>query len=120
MERIIILLFLYESLVTFSGFIVLYFLRQRPAFLRRGETASLYLIWYGIGRFFIEGMRTDSLYIGPLRVSQVLSLVLVIAGALLIWYRRKYLYPPVPYYSEGVQPDIELAQAKAEQQKKGR
>ncbi len=48
----------------------------------------MYLIWYGIGRFFIEGMRTDSLYIGPLRVSQILSVVLVVFGIALIVYQR--------------------------------
>lgn len=94
--------FLYESIVTFLGCIALLFLRQKNRFLRRGETTCLYLIWYGIGRFFIEGMRTDSLYLGPLRISQVVSALSVFAGLLCIWYRRTRLYPPIAYYSEGI------------------
>ena len=48
------------------------------------------MIWYGIGRFWIEGLRTDSLYIGPLRVSQILSLILVVIGiGLVLWISSK-------------------------------
>ena len=67
--------------------------------MKLGETTLLYLIWYAFGRFFIEGMRTDSLYLGPLRISQVLALVIFILGiGLIIWLRHR----PVkrPYYSE--------------------
>lgn len=106
--------FLYESIVTLIGFIVLMTVRYKYKGLLRGETLSMYLVWYGIGRFFIEGMRTDSLYIGPLRVSQVLSLILVAVGIGIFVYRRFYLYPKPPYYHEGMQPEIEFNQKKAQ------
>ena len=44
----------------------------------------MYLMWYGAGRMVIEGLRTDSLYLGNLRVSQILSGLLLI-GALIVW-----------------------------------
>lgn len=81
--------FLMESIWTTLGFVILISLRHRPRLFKEGELALFYLIWYGIGRFFIEGLRTDSLLLGPLRVSQVLSLVLVMLGLGLWIYRRK-------------------------------
>ena len=57
---------------------------------------GFYLIWYGIGRMVIEGMRTDSLMFAGLRVSQWLSAVLVVAGIILIIYQRKKV--DTPYY----------------------
>lgn len=95
--------FLYESLWSLLGFCVLIILRNRKKLLRQGEVALSYVLWYSTGRFFIEGMRTDSLWIGDLiRVSQALSLVLVI-GVIIIWYLRRQDYPPNPYYLEGNQ-----------------
>lgn len=93
--------FLYESLWSLVGFALLLLLRNKNQFLRQGEVALSYVIWYSAGRFFIEGMRTDSLWIGDfLRVSQGLSLVLFVA-ALGVWmYRRYYTYPLVPYYKD--------------------
>ncbi len=89
--------FLYESLWNLLGFIVLIVLRRRKEFFREGEIFLSYLLWYGFGRFFIEGMRTDSLMVfGQLRVSQLLSAVLFLAAAGLIVYRRKVVQPP--YY----------------------
>jgi len=80
--------FLYESvwnLLVFAG--LLWLRRKNPL---RGEVFINYLIWYSIGRFFIEGMRTDSLYLFDfLRMAQLMSLVLIIAGIVLIIYRRK-------------------------------
>lgn len=53
-----------------------------------------YLLWYSVVRFFVEGMRTDSLYIfGIIRVSQALSLILFIATIILWIYRRKVVNP---------------------------
>lgn len=58
--------------------------------VKRGELFLSYVIWYSFGRFFIEGMRTDSLYaFGGIRVSQVLSLILFAGGLFLFYYRRK-------------------------------
>lgn len=93
--------FLYESLWSLVGFALLLLLRNKNQFLRQGEVALSYVIWYSAGRFFIEGMRTDSLWIGDfLRVSQGLSLVLFVAALGVLMYRRYYTYPLVPYYKD--------------------
>lgn len=88
--------FLYESLWNLLGFILICILRRRPRLLKQGEITCFYLVWYGTGRFFIEGMRTDSLMFLGLRVSQWLSALLVILGLGLIFYRRKQA--AIPYY----------------------
>ncbi|MBA5728596.1 prolipoprotein diacylglyceryl transferase [Aerococcaceae bacterium INB8] len=94
--------FLYESLWSLLGFILLIILRNQKGLLRRGEVALSYVIWYSSGRFFIEGMRTDSLWIGDImRVSQMLSLVLFISAIILLVYRRRD-YPSKPFYSESL------------------
>ncbi len=81
--------FLYESLWNFIGIFVLLYYKRFKAF--NGEVFCTYMIWYGIGRTLIEGLRSDSLYIGFMRVSQVLSVCLVIVGLLIIVYNRKKL-----------------------------
>ncbi|MEW4354097.1 prolipoprotein diacylglyceryl transferase [Streptococcus pneumoniae] len=88
--------FLYESLWNLLGFALIMVLRRRPHFLKRGDVTAFYLIWYGIGRMMIEGMRTDSLMLGGLRVSQWLSAILIVIGlALTIYQHRKQ---DTPYY----------------------
>jgi len=79
--------FLYESLWNGLGIAVLLFYRRFKTF--EGEEFCGYMIWYGIGRAMIEGLRADSLYIGSLRVSQILSILAVITGIVLIVYFRK-------------------------------
>lgn len=93
--------FLYESLWSLVGFAIILYLRRKPNLLREGEVFFSYVIWYAFGRFFIEGMRTDSLYLfANIRVSQLLSIVLI-AGAIAAWaYRRYNNYPKDPYYTE--------------------
>ncbi len=73
--------FLYESVWNLIGFSLLLILR-RTKLIRSGDLLPIYLIWYSIGRFFIEGMRTDSLYIGNtgLRTAQITSLLLIAGG----------------------------------------
>ena len=65
--------FLYESVWNALGFVVLHFLSKKREY--DGQIALGYAFWYGLGRFFIEGLRTDSLYWGPVRVSQLLAAV---------------------------------------------
>ena len=76
--------FLYESLADFALFIILYIVRKRSKYAF--ETASVYFLGYGFARFFIEGLRTDSLYIAStnIRVSQLLSFVLCIVSVAII------------------------------------
>lgn len=81
--------FLYESVWNIVGLIIILLLRKVP--LKRGEMFLFYLVWYSAGRFFIEGMRTDSLYvIGELRAAQLVSVVAVIV-ALVIFIVRRYV-----------------------------
>ena len=76
--------FLYESLWNACGLVLLHFASKRRKY--DGQVALGYAAWYGLGRCMIEGLRTDSLYIGPFRVSQLLAGVsFVIAGSLLLW-----------------------------------
>lgn len=91
--------FLYESLWNILGVLLLILLRSRKHLLREGDLAALYMLWYGVGRSWIEGLRTDSLYLGPLRVSQALSVILVIIGIAYIGYNHHKQWRP--YYSEG-------------------
>lgn len=81
--------FLYESLWNLLGFIVILGLRRFYKDLRQGDITAFYLIWYGAGRLVIEGMRTDSLMLGPLRVSQWVSLLIILLGAALVYYRKR-------------------------------
>ncbi|MGG3571533.1 prolipoprotein diacylglyceryl transferase [Bacillus gobiensis] len=79
--------FLYESLWNFAGVILLLVLRKVN--LGRGELFLTYVIWYSIGRYFIEGMRTDSLMLtDTLRAAQVISVTLIAAAIIFIIVRR--------------------------------
>lgn len=104
--------FLYESVWSLIGVAIILVIRNREKFLLRGETTAAYFIWYGIGRLFIEGMRTDSLYMGPFRVSQIVSVFLILIGIGMIAYQRFYKFPKPPYYTEGITPEIEFAKKK--------
>ena len=84
--------FLYESVWNATGFLLLHFLSKKRRF--DGQIALGYLAWYGLGRAFIEGLRTDSLYIGSIRVSQLLAAVsCVVALGLLLVFSRKMHNP---------------------------
>lgn len=78
--------FLYESLWNIAIFILLLSVRKKKDF--DGKMTAIYLIGYSMGRFFIEGLRTDSLMLGPLRAAQVISLIFIVIGALL-WRKNK-------------------------------
>ncbi|WP_195519898.1 prolipoprotein diacylglyceryl transferase [Streptococcus salivarius] len=81
--------FLYESLWNLVGFIIILGLRRFNKKLRQGDVTSFYLIWYGLGRFVIEGMRTDSLMFAGLRVSQWVSIAIIILGTSLLYFRKQ-------------------------------
>lgn len=74
--------FFYESLYCLIGFIILLFVR-RYRYLKRGQLTALYLMYYSVGRFFIESLRTDSLMLGAFKVAQLVSVVLFIIGLLM-------------------------------------
>ncbi len=79
--------FLYESLWNFVGFLYIWLTRKKKGF--DGRAISLYMIWYGIGRFWVEGLRIDSLMLGNLRVSQLVSIILIILGVCLYVSRKR-------------------------------
>ena len=87
--------FLYESMWNIVGLIVLLLLRKVN--LLRGEIFLIYVMWYSFGRYFVEGLRTDSLYIGPLRTAQMVSLIALVIAAIVMIYRRKKMNPVVRY-----------------------
>ncbi|UXS22886.1 prolipoprotein diacylglyceryl transferase [Staphylococcus delphini] len=88
--------FLYESIWDVIGFIILITIRRH---LKIGETFFIYIIWYSIGRFYIEGLRTDSLMLTEtIRIAQAVSIVCIIIGIIFIVWRR--LKKDVPLYRD--------------------
>ena len=84
--------FLYESLWNLCGLVLLILFARSGKRRYDGQCILLYFLWYGLGRSWIEGLRTDSLYLGStgIRVSQLLSVILVFVSAtILILNRRK-------------------------------
>lgn len=85
--------FLYESLWNIGLFIFLIWYRNKEKRLP-GEIFFLYMALYGLGRFWIEGLRTDSLMAGQFRISQVLAGVFVILFSAIIIFRRRNIHFP--------------------------
>lgn len=75
--------FLYESLWCFIGVIIILIVRRLPK-VKVGQPTAIYLMWYGLGRFVIESMRTDSLMLGGFKVAQIVSVVMIIIGLLML------------------------------------
>lgn len=82
--------FLYESIWNFLLFGFLLWYRRKKA-KAEGEVFAIYLVLYSVARFFIEGLRTDSLMLGPIRVAQLISVIIIISGIAFIRYSRKKL-----------------------------
>ena len=82
--------FLYESIWNIIGFIILLIIRRNEN-VHTGQVTAVYMMWYGLGRLFIEGLRTDSLMLGNIKMAQLLSIMMVFVGGLL-FYRiyKKY------------------------------
>ena len=84
--------FLYESLWNLLGLLFLIWFVKKGRRRYDGQCILIYFFWYGLGRVWIEGLRTDSLYLGStgIRVSQLLSLLLILAaGGMLAGFRKK-------------------------------
>ena len=79
--------FLYESVWNILVFLILLYTNKHKKF--EGQTFLTYITFYGLGRFFIEGLRTDSLYIGNFRISQIIALLSVIAGITILIIKHK-------------------------------
>lgn len=79
--------FLYESIWNLIGFALLW--HNREKYGGKGLIFAAYMVFYSIGRFFIEGLRTDSLMVGPFRTAQLVSLTMMVLGTVYIWYARR-------------------------------
>lgn len=75
--------FFYESVWCLFGFLAMLLIR-RFKYLKLGQLTGFYLLWYGIIRFFIEGMRTDSLMLGTYKIAQIVSIVFIVSGLIII------------------------------------
>lgn len=84
--------FLYESVWNLVGFLMLHFLTPKRRY--DGQIALGYAAWYGLGRFWIEGLRVDSLYWGTFRVSQVLAAITCIAAVVILVIQRTRPHDP--------------------------
>jgi phosphatidylglycerol:prolipoprotein diacylglycerol transferase len=90
--------FLYESLACLLGFVIIMIVRRRQK-TKVGEQTAIYFIVYGTARFFIEGLRTDSLMIGDMMIAQLVSVFMLIAGIVLYMRQKLYgkkFYNPLP------------------------
>ena len=83
--------FLYESLWNAAGFVLLHHLSKKRKY--DGQVALLYVAWYGLGRTFIEGLRMDSLYWGPFRVSQMLAAITCFIAVAALMYFHFFKQP---------------------------
>lgn len=106
--------FLYESVWCLAGLLLLHFYYRHRKF--DGEIFCIYVLWYGTGRFFIEGLRTDSLYIGSVRASQMLALVSAAAAlAVLVTMRVAVRKKGVSLYKDSDESKAALAAAEREE-----
>jgi prolipoprotein diacylglyceryl transferase len=80
--------FLYESIIDIAIFLFLSWYRKNKS-KSNGEVFALYLILYSCGRFFVEGLRTDSLMFFNMRIAQLISFSSVVVGVILFVYSRK-------------------------------
>ena len=107
--------FLYESLWCLAGFILLHILSKK-FYKFRGEIFASYIMWYGLGRAWIEGLRTDSLMLGTMRVSQLVAILSVIGGAVLLFvFRAMEQRSPKDLFAEEPAPTIPLADEETEE-----
>ena len=90
--------FLYESIWCIAGFFIINHLSKNRKF--SGETFLMYCAWYGFGRGFIEILRTDSLMLGPIKVSCLLAFLLCIASVTAIIVIRKKIKPQEEYIEQ--------------------
>ena len=110
--------FLYESIWNIIGIVLILLLRPH---LKIGQSILLYLIYYSVGRFFIEGLRTDSLMLTEsLRAAQMISIVLIV-GAIAVWIYRNIKYD-LPKYKDvqGVYGQVPSTTDKKSSTKKGK
>lgn len=94
--------FLYESIWNVIGFVLINVLWNKGIKKFDGEVGLWYVTWYGFGRMFIEGLRTDSLYVGSIRISQLIGFLCLVVGVTLITVIRINLYKKAKACHENV------------------
>ena len=112
--------FLYESLWNAAGFVLLHFLSKKRKY--DGQIALGYAAWYGLGRAFIEGLRTDSLYWGDFRVSQLLAAVSCFAAVIVMMIMMFREHKPENLFVNQVAAKLaaeEAAEADEEEEEEG-
>jgi len=92
--------FFYESVWNAAGFLLLHKLSKKRQY--DGQIALGYAAWYGLGRAFVEGLRTDSLYLGPFRVSQLLAAVSCIAAVTVLVLKMRKTHDPAMLYVNSI------------------
>ena len=91
--------FLYECVWNIIGFVLINVFYNKKKY--DGQPVLWYLAWYGFGRMFIEGLRTDSLYVGGVKISQLIGLVcFIVCVSLLILFKIKNVKNDKPLYRE--------------------
>lgn len=80
--------FLYESLWNVIGLIIILIIRRRK-YAKKGDQIAFYMMWYSIGRLVIEHYRSDSLMLGPIKIAQLVSIILIIVGLIILIKNRK-------------------------------
>ena len=113
--------FLYESLWNLIGFLIIHLLVHSGKRKYDGQIFAIYIAWYGFGRMFIEGLRTDSLYLfgTGLRVSQVLAGITCLAAVIYLCWNGSRLHSPEDMFvnirkareAESTEPDKEPAES---------
>lgn len=78
--------FLYESVCTFTIFLILFNIRNKRKY--KGQITYLYLVLYGFIRAIIEGLRTDSLMLGNFRISQIVSIIICMIFSGILIYKK--------------------------------
>ena len=80
--------FLYESIWDITGFLAILIIK-RYRYLKKGQITGFYMMWYSAGRFFIEGLRTDSLMLGNLKIAQIVSIVMFAIGLFIFIFAKR-------------------------------
>lgn len=90
--------FFFESVLNILGWVLIAFVFKKYGDNKRGNRVYAYLMWYGVTRFFVEGLRTDSLYLGEsIRIAQLISIIFLIVGTMgmLGLFRKWFKKQPV-------------------------
>lgn len=80
--------FLYESIWNITGFLAIMIIKKYK-YLKKGQITGFYMMWYSLGRFFIEGYRTDSLMLGGMKVAQLVSILMFVIGLFIFIFCKR-------------------------------